>query len=117
MIAITGAASGIGKATAEELHARGASLALSDVSFDQLKTVANELQNKNSIQKITATKVNVKSTEEIEAWFEGISKDFGRLDGAANIAGTGTLAPCFSETSDRDWEHVMSVNAGGMYVY
>lgn len=115
VIAVTGAASGIGRATAEVLHARGASLALSDVSIDQLKALVEGLQATSPNQKVTASKVDVTSTEEVDGWFRDIIKQFGQLDGAANIAGIGASTARFSETSDEEWERVMSVNSSGVY--
>lgn len=114
VIAITGAASGIGRATAEVLHGRGASLALSDVSIDQLKAVVDGLKAITPNQEVTASEVDVTSTEEVDRWFQEIISRFGRLDGAANVAGIGASETRVSEASDEEWERVFSVNSSGV---
>lgn len=43
-------------------------------------------------------------------------RDFGRLDGAANVAGVFPTIGGIVDTSDEEWDRVVGVNAGGVYV-
>jgi len=113
-IAVTGAAQGIGRATATILHSRGASLALADVKAGPLKDFVESLKCSES-QKITQHVVDVRDTKQVDNWFEGIIKDFGKLDGACNIAGVVTPdIGGITKTTDEIWDFVMGVNATGV---
>jgi NAD(P)-dependent dehydrogenase (short-subunit alcohol dehydrogenase family) len=110
-----GAASGIGFATAKILYQRGASLALCDIQKDLLDRVTPEIESLRieDGQKITTLKVNVTSTEEVDQWIGNAIQDFGRLDGAANVAGTAITSGVIGETSDEAWERMMAINSTG----
>lgn len=113
IITVTGAASGIGRATASVLHARGASLALADVSPDELKTFASSLKNSQD-QEVMYTNVDVSKSDQVNDWVREVVHKFGRLDASANIAGIlGNAAP-IQKMSDEDYEHILAVNAGGV---
>lgn len=111
VIAVTGAASGIGKAVAQVLHARGASLSLSDINIDQLQDVAKGLTSQDSTQKVTTTKLDVTKTDEVNDWITSTVREFGQLNGAANIAGVFRKHASFVEHTDETWDFIMSINA------
>lgn len=115
VIAVTGAASGIGKAVAQVLHSRGASLALSDINIDQLKSVAEELTSKDSKQKVITTQLDVTKTDAVNDWITSTVRDLGQLNGAANIAGVFRKRPTFVEHTDEDWDFIMSINSTGVF--
>ncbi|KAH6972137.1 hypothetical protein BKA56DRAFT_677110 [Ilyonectria sp. MPI-CAGE-AT-0026] len=117
VIALSGAASGIGLATAKILYERGASLALCDIRKDVLEKVAAEVSQKGVAkdQKMTLMKVDVSNTDDVNNWIDQAVKDFGRLDGAANIAGTIIPGGLIGETPDEEWERVMRINSTGMF--
>lgn len=108
-IAITGAASGIGLATARLLAAQGARLALADTKpnlHDSGSTIRGEYVH---------TRVDVRDGVAVKSWIEVTLKKFGRLDGAVNMAGILTSATPLIETRDEDWEQSFAVNARGMF--
>ncbi|KAF4870263.1 3-oxoacyl-[acyl-carrier-protein] reductase FabG [Colletotrichum siamense] len=112
VIAITGAASGIGRAVATYLATRGASLAISDVQKDPLLSLGTELSATGV--RIEATVVDVSDSEQVKSWIEETVKIFGRLDGAANIAGTGgSTGDRLEAQTDKDWNLVLSINLSG----
>lgn len=120
VIAITGAGSGIGRATAREAAARGALLALSDIDGEAVGKVVDELQA--SGVNVTGTQVDVSNSESVDAWIEGAKKYFGRLDGAANVAGVekapGTGVKTFSkigDTTDDHWDFIHRINLTGVF--
>lgn len=115
VIAVTGAASGIGKAVAQVLHARGASLSLSDINIDQLQDVAKGLTSQDSTQKVTTTILDVTKTDEVNDWITSTVREFGQLNGAANIAGVFRKHASFVEHTDKTWDFIMSINATGVF--
>ncbi|KAK5050513.1 hypothetical protein LTR84_003794 [Exophiala bonariae] len=116
VIALTGAASGIGLATAKLLGQRGATLSLADINQGQLETVASALSDSG----ITAifTVVDVTKSSDVKSFIEKTMKEFGRLDGAANLAGVigrnASTADLRDET-DEEWDLIMNVNAKGVF--
>ncbi|ETI20554.1 hypothetical protein G647_08591 [Cladophialophora carrionii CBS 160.54] len=119
VIAITGAASGIGAATARLAAARGASgLALSDINEGALAKVVDELKAKGT--KVTGTRLDVSDSAQVDAWIAATVKDFGRLDGAANIAGVegppgGKVFRNLVDISNEHWDYIMRINLTGVF--
>lgn len=85
VIVITGAASGIGLETARLLASKGAKLSLADVQEKLLKELEAELQQSGA--EVTAHVVDVRDRKTVEAWIAATVDKFGKLDGAANLAG------------------------------
>lgn len=111
---VTGAASGIGAATARRLAAGGvAGLALVDRNPEGLAEVSNQ---------VSAGGINVltlaQDVGDPEAWSEAeglIGRTFGRLDLAVANAGTGAHGQ-LTELSFADWRRVMSTNLDGAFL-
>ncbi|GJC78872.1 levodione reductase [Colletotrichum liriopes] len=116
VIAVTGAASGIGRAVALYLGERGAFLALSDVQKEELEKVAADIVAAFPHAKAVASVVDVRNGNAVKEWISSTFKTFGHLDGAANIAGTGgNYSPTPLETQeDEDWNFVISINLTGV---
>lgn len=87
IIAITGAASGIGLSTARLLAHRGAVLSLADVQSGPLSRLATEIRNDGG--RCIASVVDVRDTAMVDAWIGETVRGFGGLDGAVNCAGVG----------------------------
>ncbi|MEU1980842.1 SDR family oxidoreductase [Nocardia sp. NPDC019395] len=85
-ILITGAASGIGRATAEIFHREGARLALIDRQEDALQEVSGELG-------ALAYPLDLTDLDSVEPGIADIEKALGGLDGIVNCAGIGKAAP------------------------
>lgn len=112
VIAVTGAASGIGRAVAVHLANRGATLAISDVQGDALTKLSGELSAAGA--RVEATVVGVSKPEQVRDWIEKTAKTFGRLDGAANIAGiSGSTVDRLEAQADEDWKQVIDINLSG----
>lgn len=112
--AITGGARGIGFSTAKMLAERGATVCVADVNPDALKEASAYLSSVNA--KHSVTKVDVSKRAEVDSWIEGVVKEFGRLDGAANIAGVigkHHAIHAVSELEDEDWDKIIGVNLTG----
>lgn len=109
VIAITGAGSGIGRALAQGLAARGAVLALSDKDADGLAETRRLLGNRPA----SITTLDVTDTDALNGWVAGAVADFGKLDGIINNAGLSVVAP-FADCPREDFDRVMAVNFTGV---
>jgi len=98
---ITGAASGIGRRTAELLAAEGASLVLADIS-DAVEAVAASLD-------ATAMVGDLACEDNCRALAQTAGDRLGGVDGAVIAAGI-VRSAAIAETSGADFEHVMNVN-------
>ncbi|KAH7115458.1 3-oxoacyl-reductase [Dactylonectria estremocensis] len=116
VIAITGAGSGIGRATAIYLGRYGASLAISDVNKTAVDKVAAEIITDCPDAKVIASAVDVSEADQVKAWVDQAIDTFGRLDGAANIAGTGgpPSQTALESQSDAVWKLIIDVNLSGV---
>lgn len=106
MAIITGASSGIGKATALAFARSGIALALVGRSQSQLAQVAREVAD---IVEVKVYSLDLAQLEEIKPKFAQIDAEFGPSDILANIAGMGYTNP-LSDTSLADWQQVIAIN-------
>jgi NAD(P)-dependent dehydrogenase (short-subunit alcohol dehydrogenase family) len=106
---VTGAARGLGAATAAVLAQQGARVAVADVKIAELQQVAKSLDASGK-----AYEVDVSSVEALQGFVQAVVRDFGRIDILINNAG---ICPriAFEESSESDWERLMSVNAKSQY--
>ncbi|RMZ91358.1 hypothetical protein DV736_g1388, partial [Chaetothyriales sp. CBS 134916] len=115
VIAVTGAASGMGLATAQLLASRGAHVSLADLNEERLQKARLTLSVSDDDERHLYTVVDVGKTASVDAWIEATVQKFGRLDGAVNMAGVIIKATPIVDASDKDWEFVMGVNATGVF--
>ncbi len=110
---VTGAGSGIGRATALRLAAEGASLFVTDIDANGGRGTANLIQKAGGIAQFRGQDV----TEE-DRWAELATKVirlFGRLDILVNNAGIG-LRGSVTEMSLKDWNHQLAINVTGVFL-
>ncbi|KAL8840341.1 MAG: hypothetical protein Q9170_001356 [Blastenia crenularia] len=118
VIAITGGASGIGLSTAHLLAARGAIISIADVREEPLTAAVDSIKKASPNAKIHSKQVSVTSSQEVEAWTEEIVSQFGKIDGAANLAGvTGksTSKTFVIDVEESDFDFIISVNVKGVF--
>jgi len=109
-VLVTGAASGIGKATAVELARRGARLSLADIDETGVFEVASSLRARGDAA--TAYTVDMADGDQVRALASQAVHDGGPVDVVVNNAGVAVVAP-FVRTSAPDWEWVLAVNVRG----
>jgi len=112
VFAIAGGGSGIGFATVKQLLTLGARVSLADYRLPE--TLGTDLGGND--HNLLLMKVDVTSAKQVESWIQATVKGWGRLDGAANLAGTvakdhnmGSILT----TKDDDWARVLAVNIDG----
>jgi short-subunit dehydrogenase len=110
--AITGAASGIGRALALELAARGCDLALADRDEAGLRTVAAEIGRAHS-RNVSVHRVDVGIPAEIEAFAQAASASHPGLNIVVNNAGVALLGQ-FSEIDQAQMDWLMNINFWGV---
>ncbi|CAG8025074.1 unnamed protein product [Penicillium salamii] len=113
VIAITGAASGMGLAAAQLLASRGASISMADLNEEALKTAIDTLPGGH--ERHIAIRVDVRNETSVDSWIEKTVQRFGKLDGAVNMAGVlGPSVPT-TELTKEQLEFVFSVNVFGVF--
>lgn len=109
---ITGAAGGIGAATARLLAQEGARLCISDMDDVHLAKVAEEIQGTGA--DIIYTKTNVANAESVQAMVDATINKFGRIDILINNAGIIRDTMSWKMT-DEQWDLVIDVNLKGTF--
>ncbi|MBB3047224.1 NAD(P)-dependent dehydrogenase (short-subunit alcohol dehydrogenase family) [Litorivivens lipolytica] len=110
VVAISGAASGIGRALAHHYASRGARLSLSDVST--LEVVAGECRLRGAADVLCAT-VDVSNRHQVQAWAERSQRHFGVINIVINNAGV-NLSGCFEQMEREDFHWQMDINFWGV---
>jgi NADP-dependent 3-hydroxy acid dehydrogenase YdfG len=111
VVAITGASSGIGEATARLLAERGATLILGARRTQRLDTIADELRGAGA--DVVTVAVDVSTRDGLDRLVAAGLDGFGRLDVLVNNAGIGRLGPLADGDVD-GWSAVIDVNLRGV---
>ncbi len=109
---VTGAARGIGLATAKKFLTEGWRVALLDIEGELQANAAAALKNPDNTLAITC---DVSDAAAVGAAMAAVMNRFGRLDALVNNAGVAVFAPVL-ETSDTDWNRIMAVNLTGPFL-
>lgn len=118
VVAITGGAAGIGKATVKRFVAEGATVAFCDVDVERGGTLLSEIGDPHRFNVVDIT-----DTDATKAWVEGVVGQYGRIDVMINNAGIvrdGQLVKAkngevVSMMSEADFDLVISVNLKGVF--
>ncbi|MGH7855846.1 MAG: SDR family NAD(P)-dependent oxidoreductase, partial [Candidatus Binatia bacterium] len=112
IVVVTGAASGIGAATARRFHDEGARLMLADVNEEGGAAIAKELGGDRGASAFR--KVDVSMLDEVESLMQAAADRFGRIDVVFNNAGIGA----YGKTPDLDpavWHRVIDVDLHSVF--
>ncbi|PJF45728.1 MAG: bifunctional rhamnulose-1-phosphate aldolase/short-chain dehydrogenase, partial [Candidatus Thermofonsia Clade 3 bacterium] len=112
---ITGAASGIGRATAKRLAQEGAHVVIADINLAGAQEVANDIVKAHGLKRAIAVSCNVTSESEVAAAFATACREYGGVDIVVNNAGIATSAP-IEETTLADWNRNMDILATGYFL-
>ncbi|MFE1414350.1 SDR family oxidoreductase [Streptomyces sp. NPDC058746] len=111
VIAITGASSGIGEATAAHLAERGARLVLGARREERLNAVVNGIKAKGGTA--TGVIVDVARREDLHRLTDTAVDRYGRLDVLVSNAGTMAVSP-FDDLRQDDWDAMVSTHITGL---
>jgi rhamnulose-1-phosphate aldolase/alcohol dehydrogenase len=112
---VTGGASGIGRATARLLAARGAHVVVADLNVSGAQQVADELVAAHGLRRALAVPVDVTSEEAVVEMTGRAVLEYGGIDILVASAGLATSAP-ITETSLAEWERSYAVLARGYFL-
>jgi 2-hydroxycyclohexanecarboxyl-CoA dehydrogenase len=112
-VIVTGAASGIGLATAQRFARDGAKVAIWDINEEGAKKAAAEIAAGGG--KAIASRVDVSNRAQVDAAVAVVHKEFGQVNVLVNNAGITDFKP-FMEVTEENWDRVMSINLKSMLV-
>ncbi len=110
---ITGATSGIGRATAEVLSANGYSIIITGRRKERLETLALELEKKNRVEVLPLC-FDVRINREVVAAFSELPEKWRAIDVLVNNAGLASGLDTIQEGENQDWERMIDTNVKGL---
>ena len=111
---VTGAGSGIGRATALAFARAGYATVLSDVDGEAGREVLEEAKATGSAAILV--RCDVGEPDDVEALFEEVERSFGRLDAAFNNAGIEGSVGSTLDCSRENWDRILAVNLTGVWL-
>ncbi|MBM3537006.1 MAG: SDR family oxidoreductase [Alphaproteobacteria bacterium] len=109
---VTGAARGIGLATASRFLADGWQVAMLDILGDTLHSAARALGHADDV---LALEADVSDPKAVEGAVQQAQRQFGRIDALVNNAGIAVFKPILDVTLE-DWQRVLAVNLTGPFL-
>ena len=111
---VTGAAQGIGQATALRLASEGARVAVVDVDAERAAPVVQQIEAAGG--QAAAFGCDVSAREQVDATVEAVISRFGRIDILVNNAGI-TRDNLVFKMSDDEWDAVLDVNLKSVFLF
>lgn len=115
VVAITGAASGLGRAMAMRFAAEGAALALGDLNEAGLQETVRMIEDGSASAKVATRTMDVTSEDDCAALVADATTRWERLDVMVANAGTGAPAT-IARQELADWDRVLRVNLTGVFL-
>jgi NAD(P)-dependent dehydrogenase (short-subunit alcohol dehydrogenase family) len=111
---VTGAASGMGRATALAFAREGASTVIADISEEGGQETARMIEKLGG--QAIAVKCDVTRSEDVRAALDKAVETFGRLDAASNNAGIEHALIATADITEAEWDRIVAVNLRGMFL-
>lgn len=112
-VLITGASSGIGRATAVAFAHEGCRLALGARRLERLEALVDELEA-NGSPEVFRERLDVRDLQSAEAYVEGVRQRFGTIDVLINNAGLARGLRPVEEGDETEWRDMMETNVMGL---
>jgi len=112
---LTGAASGIGRATAIQLAKKNADVIIADLNIKEAKELEKYLKD-NYNGKIQAKKLDVSKIDQVDEFISEIITDFKKIDILIHCAGIAYFDEDFLNLKEEIWDHVINVNLKGTFL-
>ncbi|MDE2488985.1 MAG: glucose 1-dehydrogenase [Alphaproteobacteria bacterium] len=110
---VTGAALGLGRATATRMAEEGASVGLFDILDDQGQALADELAARGF--KARYWRCDTSKEAEVQRAIDEAAAHFGRLDILVNNAGVSGANKPTHELTEAEWDYVQAINVKGVF--
>lgn len=111
---VTGAGSGIGRATALAFASAGASVTVADISQESSRETARLIEEQGG--RAFAVKCDVTRAEDVKAALSKTIETFGRLDFAFNNAGVEQKNSATAEIEEEEWDRIVNINLRGVFL-
>jgi NAD(P)-dependent dehydrogenase (short-subunit alcohol dehydrogenase family) len=111
---VTGAGSGIGRATALAFAREGASVDVSDISEQNVRETARMIEELGG--RALAVACDVTRSEDVKAALEETIETFGRLDVAFNNAGVENEVKPMADVTEEEWDRIVAINLRGVFL-
>ncbi|OCK74114.1 NAD(P)-binding protein [Lepidopterella palustris CBS 459.81] len=115
VITITGAARGIGLATARYLAERGATVCIADVLKEDLTKAEESIKKDFPDVHVTQAEVDVSNSKAVDEWIKSVKEKFGKIDGCVNNAGIAGVLKPITELTDEEFSKVININLIGIF--
>lgn len=106
---VSGAAHGIGAATARRLHSEGCTVVIADIDHQAAEDVASALG-----ERAHAVSCDVCDRQSVDAALQWLRRALGRLDHLVTVAGASAPMPALEEQSDQLWHELIDLNLVGV---
>ena len=111
---VTGAANGIGRATALAFAREGANVVVADVSEEGNQETSRMIEELGG--RALAVRCDVSRAEDVKAALDKAVEVFGRLDFAFNNAGVEQPITAAAEVTEEEWNRIIRVNLRGVFL-
>ncbi len=111
---VTGAASGIGRATAVGFAHAGASVVVADVADKENEQTARLIEASGG--RVLALRCDVTRAEDVKAALDETIRTFGRLDYAFNNAGVEQPVKALADITEQEWNRIVDIGLRGVFV-
>lgn len=115
VVVVTGASGGMGYETSKMLAERGAKVSMADVQEKALFEAAEKIRAAGG--QVMAQVVDVRDRKQVDDWIKNTAEKFGKIDGAANLAGVlprNYNTHTIENQDDDDWDWVIAINLTGV---
>ena len=109
-VAVTGAGSGMGRATAEQFAEHGAGVTAVDIDPEAARETVDRIESSNSPGEAIAVTADVADATAVERFVDRTVEAFGRLDVLHNNAGVPMRSTPVHEVSEETWDRVLDIN-------
>ncbi|WP_047028598.1 SDR family NAD(P)-dependent oxidoreductase [Hoeflea sp. IMCC20628] len=113
VVLVTGAASGIGRATVEALVEAGAAVGIADIQGDEVEALAQTIRGQGGA--VVGLPLDVRDATATERAVETLEAELGPIFGLVTAAGLSRPAPA-EDMSEASWDLVMDTNLKGMFL-